>query len=230
MRAGAASSMAPPYARGRHQVNLQADAQCGFWWSGAGGREHALAWAISNSPLLTKLFGRPRQSRHGYRSLENVPIGVLDISALVDFACAEKIDMVLPGPEAPLVARPLPTRCPSPAYAVAARPPLPPHSKVARVLPRKSAMHPAFPPPCGSALTDADAALEIHRPPWRPDRGEGRWPCRPGKGVVVVPRTGARSRRGRPRHAAGKRPRRGRCQPGDRGISGRRRGQPVRLM
>ncbi len=70
---------------------------------GSGGREHALAWAISNSPALEKLFVAP--GNPGTATLaENVPIGVLDIPALVDFAVREKIDLVLPGPESPLVA------------------------------------------------------------------------------------------------------------------------------
>jgi phosphoribosylamine--glycine ligase len=70
---------------------------------GAGGREHALAWAISNSPLLTKLFVAP--GNPGTATVaENVAIGVLDVPALVAFALAEQIDLVVPGPEAPLVA------------------------------------------------------------------------------------------------------------------------------
>jgi phosphoribosylamine--glycine ligase len=70
---------------------------------GAGGREHALCWAISNSPLLTKLFVAP--GNPGTATIaENVPIGVLDVPALVDFARTQNIDLVVPGPEAPLVA------------------------------------------------------------------------------------------------------------------------------
>ncbi len=70
---------------------------------GGGGREHALAWRLAASPLLGKLFaapGNPGTARHA----QNVAIGALDIAALVDFARAEKIDLVVPGPEAPLVA------------------------------------------------------------------------------------------------------------------------------
>jgi phosphoribosylamine--glycine ligase len=70
---------------------------------GAGGREHALAWALSSSPLLSQLFvapGNPGTATIG----RNVPIGALDIPALVEFATAEAIDLVIPGPEAPLVA------------------------------------------------------------------------------------------------------------------------------
>jgi len=70
---------------------------------GSGGREHALAWALSSSPLLTRLFVAP--GNPGTATVaENVPIGVLDIAALVSFAREQAIDLVIPGPEAPLVA------------------------------------------------------------------------------------------------------------------------------
>ena len=70
---------------------------------GQGGREHALAWALAASPLLSTLFiapGNPGTAKLG----TNVAIGALDVPALVAFALAEKIDLVVPGPEAPLVA------------------------------------------------------------------------------------------------------------------------------
>ncbi len=70
---------------------------------GSGGREHALAWSLSASPLLTKLWVAP--GNPGTAQLaENVPLGALDIPALVHFAQANQVDLVLPGPEAPLVA------------------------------------------------------------------------------------------------------------------------------
>jgi phosphoribosylamine--glycine ligase len=70
---------------------------------GSGGREHALCWAIAASPLLDKLWCAP--GNPGIASVaECVPIGVLDFPALVEFAVANKIDLVVPGPEAPLVA------------------------------------------------------------------------------------------------------------------------------
>jgi phosphoribosylamine--glycine ligase len=70
---------------------------------GGGGREHALAWALAGSPLLTALFVAP--GNPGTAALAvNVPIGVLDVAALVAFAQAERIDLVVPGPEGPLVA------------------------------------------------------------------------------------------------------------------------------
>lgn len=70
---------------------------------GSGGREHALAWAIAQSPVLTKLFVAP--GNPGTAELaENVPLRTNDITGLVAFAQAQKIDLVVPGPEATLVA------------------------------------------------------------------------------------------------------------------------------
>lgn len=70
---------------------------------GSGGREHALCWAIAASPLLDKLWCAP--GNPGTAAVaENLPIGVMDFAGLVDFAVANKVDLVVPGPEAPLVA------------------------------------------------------------------------------------------------------------------------------
>jgi phosphoribosylamine--glycine ligase len=70
---------------------------------GSGGREHALCWAIAGSPLLTKLYCAP--GNPGIAAVaECVNIGVLEIPALVGFAQDNAIDLVVPGPEAPLVA------------------------------------------------------------------------------------------------------------------------------
>lgn len=68
---------------------------------GGGGREHALAWKIAQSPVLTKLFIAP--GNPGTESLgENVAIQADNIPALVAFAQEHKIDLVVPGPETPL--------------------------------------------------------------------------------------------------------------------------------
>ena len=70
---------------------------------GSGWREHALCWAIAASPLLTKLWCAP--GNPGIAALaECVSIGATDIAALVAFAQDNEIDLVVPGPEAPLVA------------------------------------------------------------------------------------------------------------------------------
>jgi phosphoribosylamine---glycine ligase len=70
---------------------------------GSGGREHAVCWAIAASPLLTKLWCAP--GNPGIAQVaECVPIGALDFPALIAFAQDNEIDLVIPGPEAPLVA------------------------------------------------------------------------------------------------------------------------------
>ena len=69
---------------------------------GSGGREHALCWAIGASPLLEKLWCAP--GNPGIAEVAAcVPIGVMDFPALVAFARDNKVDLVVPGPEAPLV-------------------------------------------------------------------------------------------------------------------------------
>lgn len=70
---------------------------------GSGGREHALVWAIAASPLATKVYAAPGNPGTGTLA-ENVPIGAMDIAGLVRFARDQAIDLVVPGPEAPLVA------------------------------------------------------------------------------------------------------------------------------
>jgi phosphoribosylamine--glycine ligase len=68
---------------------------------GSGGREHALCWALAGSPLLTKLWCAPGNA--GIAELaECVAIGATDIPALAEFARTNGVDLVVPGPEAPL--------------------------------------------------------------------------------------------------------------------------------
>jgi phosphoribosylamine--glycine ligase len=70
---------------------------------GSGGREHALAWALSASPLLTKLWVAP--GNPGTAAIaENVSLQAMDLQGLVLFARGNGVDLVVPGPEAPLVA------------------------------------------------------------------------------------------------------------------------------
>ncbi len=69
---------------------------------GSGGREHALAWKLSQSPLLEELWiapGNPGTAALG----ENLAIGVEDTDALVAFAREKEVSLVVVGPEAPLV-------------------------------------------------------------------------------------------------------------------------------
>jgi len=68
---------------------------------GGGGREHALAWKIAQSPLLSGLVvapGNPGIARHG----RCVPVRATAVDDLVALAAAERVDLVVVGPEAPL--------------------------------------------------------------------------------------------------------------------------------
>jgi len=69
---------------------------------GSGGREHALAWALSASPLLTKLWVAPGNPGTALVA-ENVGIAALHVERLVQFARENAVDLVVPGPEGPLV-------------------------------------------------------------------------------------------------------------------------------
>ncbi len=70
---------------------------------GSGGREHALAWKIAQSPLVKALYcapGNPGMARHA----QIVPLKADDVAGLVSWARESGMDLVVIGPEAPLVA------------------------------------------------------------------------------------------------------------------------------
>ena len=69
---------------------------------GAGGREHAFAWKISQSPLCEKLFIAPGNAGTSQCGT-NLEFGVNDFDAVKKCCIDEKIDLVLVGPEEPLV-------------------------------------------------------------------------------------------------------------------------------
>ncbi|WP_031254982.1 phosphoribosylamine--glycine ligase [Mesorhizobium sp. L48C026A00] len=70
---------------------------------GSGGREHALAWKIAASPLLTKLYAAPGNPGIG-REAELVTLDIDDHAAVARFCTEKKVDLVVVGPEGPLVA------------------------------------------------------------------------------------------------------------------------------
>lgn len=70
---------------------------------GSGGREHALAWAIANSPLTDTLFCSPGNAGIA-QDAEIVALNNDDASEIIKFCDANGIDLVVIGPEAPLVA------------------------------------------------------------------------------------------------------------------------------
>lgn len=68
---------------------------------GSGGREHALAWKVAQSPRLTQLYiapGNAGTAQHG----KNVPLGIENHAAIAEFCHSHKVDLILVGPEAPL--------------------------------------------------------------------------------------------------------------------------------
>ncbi len=70
---------------------------------GSGGREHALAWKISQSPLVDELHlapGNPGTATLG----KHVAIASADPTAVADYCVSERIDLLVIGPEAPLIA------------------------------------------------------------------------------------------------------------------------------
>jgi len=69
---------------------------------GAGGREHALAWKLSQSPKVKKIFAAPGNSGMA-RLAEGLPIPAHKTVELADFAVANGIDLTVVGPEGPLV-------------------------------------------------------------------------------------------------------------------------------
>ncbi|WP_349366584.1 MAG: phosphoribosylamine--glycine ligase [Nitratireductor rhodophyticola] len=70
---------------------------------GSGGREHALAWKLAASPVLTKLYAGPGNPGMA-GDAECVALDVSDHAAIVAFCREKAIDLVVVGPEAPLVA------------------------------------------------------------------------------------------------------------------------------
>ena len=70
---------------------------------GGGGREHAIAWKVAQSPKVQKLYCAPGNA--GIAEIaECVDIGVMDFDSQVEFARSREIDLVIVGPDDPLVA------------------------------------------------------------------------------------------------------------------------------
>ena len=69
---------------------------------GAGGREHALAWKLTQSPKCSKLFIAPGNGGTSQCG-QNVAINITDFDAIGRFCLQEQVEMVIVGPEEPLV-------------------------------------------------------------------------------------------------------------------------------
>src|SRR5205807_8374438 len=70
---------------------------------GSGGREHALAWAITASPLVDRVYCAPGNAGIA-EDAECVPVAANDTAGLIAFCRKAAVDLVVVGPEAPLVA------------------------------------------------------------------------------------------------------------------------------
>lgn len=70
---------------------------------GGGGREHAIAWKVSQSPKVDKLYCIPGNAGIG-KLAECIDIAINDHKALAEFAVSEKIDLTIVGPDDPLAA------------------------------------------------------------------------------------------------------------------------------
>src|SRR3981081_1221854 len=70
---------------------------------GSGGREHALAWKIAASPLVTKLWCAPGNAGIA-REAECVALDIADHVAVIEFCKTNKVDFVVVGPDAPIAA------------------------------------------------------------------------------------------------------------------------------
>ncbi len=71
---------------------------------GNGGREHALAWKVAQSPQADRVFVAPGNAGTATEpGLENVAIDGMDLNELADFATTHQVGLTIVGPEAPLV-------------------------------------------------------------------------------------------------------------------------------
>ena len=71
---------------------------------GSGGREHALAWKVAQSPLASQVYVAPGNAGTDLEPhIENIAIGAEDIDGLLEYAKSNQVDLTIVGPEAPLV-------------------------------------------------------------------------------------------------------------------------------
>ncbi|TXJ09784.1 MAG: phosphoribosylamine--glycine ligase [Acinetobacter sp.] len=71
---------------------------------GSGGREHALSWKIAQDSQVSKVFVAPGNAGTANEDkCENVALDILDNAAIIEFANTQQIDLIVVGPEAPLV-------------------------------------------------------------------------------------------------------------------------------
>ena len=71
---------------------------------GSGGREHAIAWKLQQSPIVENIYVAPGNAGTALEhKCKNIPIEALDLKRLGEFAQQENVQLVIVGPEDPLV-------------------------------------------------------------------------------------------------------------------------------
>ena len=184
---------------------------------GSGGREHALAWKIAASPLVTKLWCAPGNAGIA-REAECVAVDITDHPAVIEFCKANKVDFVVVGPDAPIAAGIVddlnaagfkafgPTRAAGQLES---------SKSFTKALCRAN----NIPTAAYEHFTDADKAKAYIRAQGAPIvvKADG---LAAGKGVVVAMTEARGARRGR--HDVRRRFRRGRRRGRGRGVHGRR--------
>ena len=136
---------------------------------GGGGREHALAWKLAQSPRVQTVFVAPGNGGTAAEPRAAATSPITDLAALADFAQAEKIALTVVGPEAPLAAG------------------------VGRRVPRPRPAH-LRPDPAAAQLESSKAfAKDVHAAPRDPDRAATSLRRRRGGARVRRPRAARRS-------------------------------------
>jgi phosphoribosylamine--glycine ligase len=158
---------------------------------GGGGREHALAWKVAQSPLVDIVYVAPGNAgTAGEAKLENVPIGTEDLDGLKRFALQQEVDLTIVGPEAPLVAgivnqfQAAGLKCFGPSRAAA-------QLEGSKSFTKDFLARHGIPTADYAVFTEVEPALAYLR-----ERGAGAWAGRPmvvkadglaaGKGVIVA--------------------------------------------
>ncbi|KAI9483508.1 MAG: phosphoribosylglycinamide synthetase [Benjaminiella poitrasii] len=71
---------------------------------GSGGREHAIAWKLAQSDKVQRIFVAPGNGGTSHENkVTNIQIGISEFDKLKEFAVENKVDLVIPGPEQPIV-------------------------------------------------------------------------------------------------------------------------------
>ncbi len=142
---------------------------------GSGGREHALAWKLAQSPKAAQGLRGPWQWRHGARCAPGRMCPSPTCQALADFAQANKVALTVVGPEAPLAAgvvdefRARGLRIFGPTQRAAQ---LESSKAFAKDFMKRHGIPTAF----YETFTDTDAAHAFIDKPGRAHRHQGRWP------------------------------------------------------